>query len=90
MNDAIQRVLDMNREEALKYRPKKENDRTIFVITFNPTLPSVSQILQKHWRVMTTDPYLKKVFPQPPRPKNLKDQLIRAKVPFNKKDKEEF
>ena len=76
----------MNREEALKYRPKKENDRTIYVVTYNTTLPSVSQILQKHWRVMSTDPYLKKVFPKPPmvafrRPKNLKDHLIRAKLP---------
>ena len=35
---------------------------------------------------MTQDPYLKKVFPQPPmvafrRPKNLRDILIKAKVP---------
>ena len=76
----------MDREEALRYRPKSENDRTIFVLTYNPALPSVSKILQKHWRVMVQDPYLKEVFPKPPmvafrRAKNLKDHLIRAKVP---------
>jgi len=86
INEAIQRVLNMDREEALKYRQKEENKRTIFVTTYNPALPSVSKILQKHWRVMIQDPYLKKVFPQPPmvafrRAKNLKDHLIRAKIP---------
>ena len=86
VNEAIQRVLNMDREEALKYRQKEENQRTIFVTTYNPALPSVSNILQKHWRVMIQDPYLKKVFPHPPmvafrRAKNLKDQLIRAKIP---------
>ena len=86
VDEAIQRVLKMNREEALQYKPKKENNRTISVLTYNPALPSVSKILQKHWRVMTQDPYLKEVFPQPPmvafrRAKNLKDHLIRAKIP---------
>ena len=86
IDEAIQRVLKMNREEALQYKPKKETNRTIFVLTYNPALPSVSKILQKHWRVMTQDPYLKEVFPQPPmvafrRAKHLKDHLIRAKIP---------
>ena len=49
-------------------------------------LPSVSHILQKHWRVMKSDPYLKKVFPEPPmvafrRTDNLRKKLIKAKVP---------
>ena len=56
------------------------------MVTYNPALPSVSHILQKHWRVMATDPYLKQVFPLPPmvafrRPQNLKEKLVRAKVP---------
>ena len=86
IEDSIQRVLNMDRNEALKYKPKQQNDRTIFVLTYNPALPSVSKILQKHWRVMVGDPYLKEVFPRPPmvafrRAKNLKDHLIRAKIP---------
>ena len=86
VEDAIKRVLEINREEAIKRIPKKKCDRTIIVLTYNPALPSVSGILQKHWRVMTQDPYLKKVFPSPPmvafrRPKNLRDKLIKARVP---------
>jgi hypothetical protein len=42
--------------------------------------------LKKHWGVMIKDAYLKKVFPAPPmvayrRPKNLRDTLIKAKIP---------
>ena len=71
---------------------KKKNERTIFFFTYNPALPSVSGILQRHWRVMSKDPYLKKVFPNPPmvafrRPKNLRDILIKAKVPPTPKNK---
>ena len=89
IEDAMKKVLETPREEALKIVKKKKNERTIFVITYNPALPSVSAILQKHWRVMTHDPYLKKVFPEPPmvafrRPKNLRDILIKAKVPTPK------
>lgn len=76
----------MSREEALKKVKKKENDRPVFVVTYNPALPSISGILKKHWRVLSKDPYLKTVFPSPPmvayrRAKNLKDKLVRAKVP---------
>ena len=65
---------------------RKENDRPVFVITYNPALPSLSQILKKHWKVMIKDPYLKEVFPAPPmvayrRAKNLRDKLVKAKVP---------
>ena len=86
IDDAISRVLKISREEALKKVEKKENKRPVFVISYNPALPSVSHILQKHWRVMVTDPYLKKVFPKPPmvafrRAQNLKQKLVRAKVP---------
>ena len=62
---------------------KKKNERTVFVVSYNPALPSISSILQRHWRVMTKDPYLKQVFPSPPmvafrRAKNLKDKLVKA------------
>ena len=41
--------------------------RPVFVATWDPRLPSLSLILQKHWRSMTfMDSYLKEVFPEPP------------------------
>ena len=65
VEDAIERVLKIPRKDALKKTTKKKTERTVFVISYNPALPSVSGILQKHWRVMTKDPYLRKVFPSP-------------------------
>ena len=46
----------------------------------------MTQIIRRHWRTMNQDPYLAEVFPQPPlvaykRPQNIKDKLIRAKIP---------
>ena len=86
VEDAISRVLKVSRMEAIKKVEKVKNERPVFVLTYNPALPSVSQSLQKHWRVMMTDPYLKKVFPKPPmvafrRTQNLRSKLIKAKVP---------
>ena len=86
IDDAISKVLKMDRRETLKKVMKKENDRPVFVMTFNPALPSVTSILKKHWGVMVDDPYLKTVFPKPPmvafrRTTSLKKKLVKAKVP---------
>ena len=58
----------------------------MFVVTFDPRLPRLSTILNKHWQTMVQDPHLKEVFPKPPlvsyrRQKNIRETLIRAKVP---------
>ena len=60
--------------------------RPILVIPYDPRLPAIPAIVRRHWRTMTTDPYLKEVFPLPPlvaykRPENIRDKLIRSKVP---------
>ena len=60
--------------------------KPIAVVSWDPRLPPIDTIQQKHWRVMALDPYLKQVFPEAPlveyrRQKNLKDHLIRAKFP---------
>ena len=59
----------------------------MFSIKYDPCLPSLTGIIQKHHRTMIQDdPRLKEVFNQPPliaykRNRNLKDILIRSKVP---------
>ena len=56
------------------------------MVTYHPALPSVSNVLKKHWNVMVDgNQELKRCFPKPPmvgyrRGKNIKDELIRAKV----------
>ena len=88
INNAISRALDIPRSEAIKRVVKnKKPNRPVFVITYDPRLPSVSKIVQKHYRTMVaSDPHLKEVFPEPPliaykHPPNLRNKLIRAKVP---------
>ena len=89
VNRAIQKAKTIPRQEALKkVPPLKENAgrRPILVITYDPRLPPIPEILRKHWRTMTSDPQLKEIFPLPPlvaykRPENIRNKLIRSKVP---------
>ena len=68
--------------------------RPIFVVPFDPRLPSIPNITRKHWRSMVSQSqYLNEVFQEPPfiaykRQRNMKEYLIRAKVPpFNPRPK---
>jgi hypothetical protein len=92
INTAIKKALELDRTEALKKVSKKPNERVICALTFNPKLPSVSNIIHKHWKTMTTDKNMLEVFPKPPmvafrQPPNLKSLLCRAKLPSNQKQK---
>ena len=85
IENAFSRVLLINRHEALKKREKKKVDMTALPIPYDPRLPNISSILHRFWKVMVSNPRLKRIFPNPPmvcwsRPRNLKDILIRAKV----------
>ena len=88
VDNAIQRAKAITRSKALERtnKPKREVRRPVLSVEYHPALPALSSIMKKHWRVMTQDPYLKEVFPLPPliayrRPENLKDKLVRAKIP---------
>ena len=87
IESAIEKARNVPRREALK-KVYKENssNRPVFVIHYDPRLPSIPAMVQKHWMTMIQDPRLKEVFPKPPlvaykRPKNIRDTLIRSKVP---------
>ena len=85
---AINRARTIPRAQALKRvdRPTQLR-RPVNVVTFDPRLPSIQKIHQKYWKGMTEkNPYLENLFPEPPlvafrRQKNIKDYLIRSKVP---------
>ena len=61
------------------------------VITYHPTLPSISKLARNHWNVMIENsPRLEKIFSLPPvwaykRSKNLRDILVKAKLPSGKR-----
>ena len=88
IDGAISKAKLIERKEALKKKDKKISSRIPFVITYHPALPSISNILNKAWRVMIKDEHMKKVFPEPPmvayrQPKNssIRQMLIKSKLP---------
>ena len=88
INNNIERALAVPRTEALKRVVRKsDTDRVVFAVTYHPALPSVPAIVGKHHRTMVNkDPMLKEVFTKPPlvayrRPPNLRNKLIRSKLP---------
>ena len=87
IDSAIEKARKVPRSEALKRVSKQKSaNRPVFVINYDPRLPSIPSIVKKHWRSMTLDPRLKEIFPDPPlvaykRPQNIRDKLIRSKVP---------
>ena len=66
---------------------QKNEGRVRYTITYDSKLPHLPHILGKNWRVMVeSDQRLRKAFPAPPmaclkRGQNLKDKLIRARLP---------
>ena len=88
IDTALDRARKIPRNFALqKVKNSKKSDRPVFAVTFDPRLPAIPNCQAKHWRAMVAqDIYLAEVFPQPPltafkRQKNLRDFLVRAKVP---------
>ena len=75
---ALEKARLIPRKEALKKVTKSSDQkRPVFVISFDPRLPSITGIIGKHWRTMKQDPRLNEIFPVPPlvaykRPPNIK------------------
>ena len=53
---AIEKAKEIPRSVALNKVTKSRNERPVLAITYNPKLPSVSKIVQKHWKTMVKDP----------------------------------
>ena len=57
-----------------------------FVVTYNPSLPHISNILRKHFHILLSSKRSREVFKHPPivayrRTSNLRDILVKAKLP---------
>ncbi|XP_071153747.1 uncharacterized protein [Mytilus edulis] len=80
----LKKVDNLNREDLLQYKQKKENNRVPLVITFSKALPNVHSILRKNLKILHQSERLKKIFPDPPivafkRDNNIKDILVHKK-----------
>ena len=83
-----EKALSVPRAKALKRVVRtSDTNRVVFPVTYHPALPSVPAIIGKHHRTMINkDPGLKETFSKPPmvayrRPPNLRNKLIRSKLP---------
>ena len=94
IDSAIERARQIPRSVALrKVINPNQQEGPIFAHTYDPRLPSISQIQAKHWRSMVSrNKYLGEVFKRPPitayrRQPNIRNLLIRAKLPTNTNEK---
>ena len=87
IDSALQKAKKVPRKAALKKVVKKvQTKRPVFAVTYDPRLPSITNLMAKHWRSMVSrNKYLGDVFPSPPltaykRQPNIRSHLIRAAV----------
>ena len=69
IDGVIKKARAIPRARAIKLiaQTKQSTKRPIFVVSFEPRLPDLSAITQKHWRAMgSMDNYLSNVYPEPP------------------------
>ena len=66
---------------ALRTNRHYSIDRLPFVVTYNPSLPHISNILRKHFHILLSSKRCKEVFKHPPIIANLRDILVKAKLP---------
>ena len=57
---------NFSRTNALQTKPIYSNDVVPFVVTYNPALPRVSNVLRKHFNILHSSNRCKDVFKQPP------------------------
>ena len=71
----------------------KKEDRPILSIPYDRRMPNITSILHQHWLyLLKVNPDMKTVLPKPPmvsftRPKNLRDILVRSKLPGQPKSR---
>ena len=70
----------MSREELLTYRKKDKSNRVTLVLRFLHKIRGIQQFLQKSYKIITCNPDLKQIFPDPPMISFRRAPNIRGKV----------
>ena len=86
INAAISKAKNVSRSEALKRVVRPPTNRPVFPVTHHPSLPSIPQIVNKHYRALIQNPTMAETFKNAPmvaykRPRNIKDYLVKTKLP---------
>ena len=74
-----------NRKEALRQKPSREKTILPFVTQYQPSVPSLKNILMIHWQLIEKQPLLRQIYKEPPiisykRGRSLKCQRQRNKI----------
>jgi len=64
VSDQFSKASAIPRNDLLKTRGKETKKLFPFVITFNPNLPDVGNIIRKHLFILQSNPKLKELFPR--------------------------
>ena len=88
LNKSLQRCLSHSRDELLsplQHSDEKDDKSFILVTTFTLNFPAFEQIVKRIWdllvRSSTKQLYESRIMVGYRRPKNLRDMLVRAKIP---------
>ena len=84
----IQRAADISRRLTLQTKDANKPKQIPFILTFNPSLPRISNIIKKHYNLLLSPERRKKAFKYLPvvafrRCPSLRDLLVSAKLPSN-------
>jgi hypothetical protein len=84
----IERASNIPRNLAIQPKEKRTSNRIPFIVTYNPSLPSIPSIFKKNLSLLHSSNRCKTIFAQPPlvafrRSPNLRDVLVKAKLPSN-------
>ena len=76
---------NISREESLKKVERSTSEKLTLVVTYDPRLPKMSAVVQKHFKTLVMDPRMKKVFGEGiqvgyKRHRNISEFLCRAKL----------
>ena len=84
IKDESDKVRQIPRSRVLKTSTKKESNRIPFVVTFNPALPNIRQVISSNLNILRSSQRCQAAFPSPPlisyrRCNNVLDILVMAK-----------
>lgn len=83
VREEMEKVVQINRKDALKKKEKNKNNKIPLVVNYHPDLPPLGHIINKHWSMLEHKDRTKKIFKNRPivsykRPHNLRDMLVKA------------
>jgi hypothetical protein len=93
LDQAIQKVTAIPRQETLQYKDKQHTDRVPVVITHNPANPPLSLWLKANMQTLHCSVRMRKAVPDPPivgerNCKNLRNILMPSKLPSTKRNEQ--